>query len=103
MTSRTKGRKGRWTEAEDAFLLEHCDVGIECIASVDLGRSKASVSARLKKLIDSGAAASFATAMANLIRYRFLSGKVTSAFEYDFGSEVLEYWEQKSSEWGGKK
>lgn len=49
----------RWEDHEDAFLIYYEDIGVDFIASHDLGRPDGAGGRRFKKLLQSGAVAAF--------------------------------------------
>ena len=88
-----------WTEKEDALLMLNEGIGPDFVARHDLGRPDGAGSARLKKLIASGAAHEFARAMLHLENYRLLSGTVRSRFGKEFASDAADDWAEKAGRW----
>lgn len=92
-------KKGPWSEEDDAFLMRYIGIGAEFISRHDLGRPEKAGGARMAKLVETGAAESFALAMMHLSRYRVQVGRDRS----EFGRELLEGeaadWEAKALAW----
>ena len=92
-------KKGPWSEADDAFLLEFHGVGANFVASHDLGRADGAGEARLKKLIDTGAAHEFACAMAHMNRFRELAGHARASFATEVCRDAQTRWSGHASQW----
>jgi hypothetical protein len=88
----------RFTEAEDGHLLEWCQLPMSMIC-IRIGRSPESCKARLKKLIDSGAAYHFACATISIIEYRLAATSVHSDFSMDVAHDSLTDWFEKAAKW----
>jgi len=95
----TAVKKGLWTDDEDAFLLTWEGIGADFVASHDLGRADGAGTARMRKLIASGAAEKFAQAQKLICEYRLLAGLCRSAFAQEATQDDAEQWEEKAGRW----
>ncbi len=91
----------RWTENEDAMLLEYADgVGADFIASHDLGRPNGAGSKRYDHLIKSGAAAFYAQGRANQWEYILRAGIRVKGSEAEYIASVeRDEWQGKAQKW----
>lgn len=85
-----------WLIEEDIFLLRYRNIGLDFVASHDLGRPQGAGSRRFKKISEDGSAVLIA--QMQIARSNVIAMRSRSEFDIDRANDEVEYWETLLSE-----